>query len=775
MRLASTIAFLAVLALPASAGYLPPRAVTALLPSAAFAPGSSHTIHLVVRANGAAVNLQWSAAVTGPFGLGISPASGLVSLVAGATASVPIAVTLPDTALGLGAVTVTLVREIGGDLLAKATGNIQSATGGRAEVWPTTAAWSATPGASGSIGFQVHSLTGSAETVLFTSGRSNPDPNNDGALFPGAAYPASALLPAGGTIAPGATTTIPVDAYGGNVNAVQLTVSSAEGNSTAVGYALASSDGAVATALAPAGLVPMDAPAAGRDGPVELPARDAWLVPSGTAGVRVLRASALEAVGAVDVDGNGFDDRLVGTIRIPSHAAALAVVPGFVAVSGDTLDLGLLAAGRAGLMLLDLRSIEDPPFGTWGDWYDLDDNGIDDRILRTIPLSGFATDVAWFRAPSGRVVALVADADSGSIPVAGDYDPALTVPGSGAGVVAIDVDAAVDSLGGLPVAAGTLATPGSALDLELRGRGTPDLAVADGAAGVSLFRLAAAGTSPETVTFTPLGSAALSPAWGAPHARDLCWISSTGDSAYLAVAADSGGVQVLRARGTSAPELVLAQQTAGAAVGLAGAWTGTIAAALRSSGVALLRTPPAAELDRIAPGAGAPYTQPVTLARLAAWTAGALEAASQRASTSAATALRFASGAPAAPGAAPDLLVSDGARALLLRPGTAAVTAVEPAPREAPRAALGPAWPNPFHRVTRVAFEAARPARVRLAVYDVGGRLVATLLDGAVTAGRHAAEWNGRDSRGREAGSGVYFARLESPAGVEMRKLVLAR
>ena len=168
----------------------------------------------------------------------------------------------------------------------------------------------------------------------------------------------------------------------------------------------------------------------------------------------------------------------------------------------------------------------------------------------------------------------------------------------------------------------------------------------------------------------------------------------------------------------------------------------------------------------------APYTQPVTLARLAPWTGGALEVASQQVASSAATALRFAGSAT---GVAPDLLASDGRRVLLLRAGTAAVTAVDRSPRDAPGLVLGPASPNPFHPTTRIVFETARPARVRLAVYDVHGRLVATLLEGAVAPGRHAAAWNGRDGRGRDVASGVYVVRLESPAGVSARKLVLAR
>jgi len=99
-------------------------------------------------------------------------------------------------------------------------------------------------------------------------------------------------------------------------------------------------------------------------------------------------------------------------------------------------------------MLLDLTVTDDPTFGTWEDFFDVDMNGIDDRILRVIPTSGFATDVGWFRAPSGRVVAMVADADTGSVAVSASYNPASVVAGTGQGVVAIDLGAALDP--GLP-------------------------------------------------------------------------------------------------------------------------------------------------------------------------------------------------------------------------------------------------------------------------------------------------------------------------------------
>ena len=77
------------------------------------------------------------------------------------------------------------------------------------------------------------------------------------------------------------------------------------------------------------------------------------------------------------------------------------------------------------------------------------------------------------------------------------------------------------------------------------------------------------------------------------------------------------------------------------------------------------------------------------------------------------------------------------------------------------RARLLAASPNPFNPKTTLRFELPAAARVELVVYDTQGRRVRTLLSGAVMpAGGSAVDWDGRDDRGEQVGSGVYFYRL---------------
>lgn len=77
---------------------------------------------------------------------------------------------------------------------------------------------------------------------------------------------------------------------------------------------------------------------------------------------------------------------------------------------------------------------------------------------------------------------------------------------------------------------------------------------------------------------------------------------------------------------------------------------------------------------------------------------------------------------------------------------------------------LGRPFPSPFRSGTSVPFVLPSGGRARIGIFDVQGRLVRVLTDGARTAGRHEAVWDGRDERSRVVPAGVYFVRLEAEA-----------
>jgi hypothetical protein len=93
-----------------------------------------------------------------------------------------------------------------------------------------------------------------------------------------------------------------------------------------------------------------------------------------------------------------------------------------------------------------------------------------------------------------------------------------------------------------------------------------------------------------------------------------------------------------------------------------------------------------------------------------------------------------------------------------------------------PRAfALAQNVPNPFNPVTTIAYDLPEAAEVTLAIFDVSGRCVRTLVRGRQPAGRHRAMWSGTDDAGRRVASGVYFYRLLAGANSATRKMVMLR
>ena len=86
--------------------------------------------------------------------------------------------------------------------------------------------------------------------------------------------------------------------------------------------------------------------------------------------------------------------------------------------------------------------------------------------------------------------------------------------------------------------------------------------------------------------------------------------------------------------------------------------------------------------------------------------------------------------------------------------------------------------PNPFNPLTTIAFivdGADDGVEGRLDIYDIAGRKVATLLDGALESGEHAVVWRGLDESGRRLASGVYFARFAAGETSNVTKMIMLK
>jgi hypothetical protein len=84
---------------------------------------------------------------------------------------------------------------------------------------------------------------------------------------------------------------------------------------------------------------------------------------------------------------------------------------------------------------------------------------------------------------------------------------------------------------------------------------------------------------------------------------------------------------------------------------------------------------------------------------------------------------------------------------------------------QAYQTSLNANYPNPFRQSTTIAFRlsaAARSFSVRLQVYDMQGRWVATLKEDVLEAGTHEVTWDGTDVSGRKLPAGMYIYKLEA-------------
>jgi hypothetical protein len=81
-------------------------------------------------------------------------------------------------------------------------------------------------------------------------------------------------------------------------------------------------------------------------------------------------------------------------------------------------------------------------------------------------------------------------------------------------------------------------------------------------------------------------------------------------------------------------------------------------------------------------------------------------------------------------------------------------------------------YPNPFNPSTEIRFDLPKASRVKLIVYDIMGRVIATLVDQSMAAGGHRVGWNGRNQAGNTVSSGVYFYHIQADGFSATKKMV---
>jgi hypothetical protein len=84
--------------------------------------------------------------------------------------------------------------------------------------------------------------------------------------------------------------------------------------------------------------------------------------------------------------------------------------------------------------------------------------------------------------------------------------------------------------------------------------------------------------------------------------------------------------------------------------------------------------------------------------------------------------------------------------------------------------------PNPFSKTTAIRYAVpVEGRRVSISLFDLAGRRVRTLVDGPQSAGRHVAQWDGRDEKGLRVASGVYFYRMDAGSFSQIQKVTVLK
>jgi hypothetical protein len=84
-------------------------------------------------------------------------------------------------------------------------------------------------------------------------------------------------------------------------------------------------------------------------------------------------------------------------------------------------------------------------------------------------------------------------------------------------------------------------------------------------------------------------------------------------------------------------------------------------------------------------------------------------------------------------------------------------------------------YPNPFNPATIIRYSLPKADNVTLAVYDINGRLINTLVNEKQAAGIHQINWSGKDAENRVVAAGIYFYRIKSGSFMEIKKMILLK
>jgi len=82
-------------------------------------------------------------------------------------------------------------------------------------------------------------------------------------------------------------------------------------------------------------------------------------------------------------------------------------------------------------------------------------------------------------------------------------------------------------------------------------------------------------------------------------------------------------------------------------------------------------------------------------------------------------------------------------------------------------------FPNPFNPSTTIRYSIAEVGNVKISVYNIKGQLVRSLVNDPKETGHHTVIWNGDDNVAKKVSSGIYFYKMETKSGSDVKKMLL--
>ena len=89
--------------------------------------------------------------------------------------------------------------------------------------------------------------------------------------------------------------------------------------------------------------------------------------------------------------------------------------------------------------------------------------------------------------------------------------------------------------------------------------------------------------------------------------------------------------------------------------------------------------------------------------------------------------------------------------------------------------ALHQNYPNPFNPETNISYDLSKDGAVSIAVYDMRGTLVKTLINGLQSSGYKSIQWNATNNQGEPVSAGVYLYKIQAGDFVDTKKMILLK